>query len=354
MRILIMTLHCTDNPGSSLQAFALQRYISMNYSQAQIIDYQPRYLLNNGRPIRTFIKRVFGGNTRKRKLKVYKEFTKKYLDILPRTYSTYKSLQSSNLNADYFIVGSDQVWNCSYKCGKDPAYYLQFINTGKKIAYAASLGRSPIPAQDKDFLANHIKDFSAISVREGSSMPVISEIYDGHLQYVCDPTLLLDKKFYDEMALEPVDDNYCITYLAESSPILDKVVAMVRQRYNCRIIQLTGTLNQCNFDTKVEDIGPREWIGYIKKARFVITGSFHATVFSTIYHKNFAAILPRENSARIKQYLEKVGLEHRIITEECEIDRICEIDLAAYSDVDIKIAQFREESSRFLDESIID
>lgn len=344
MKIAIATLHCTDNPGSSLQAFALEQFLLNHGYDATILDYRPRYLLNNGRPLRAFAKKILMYKAAKIKRKSYAAFEIGYLKLTNKTFKTYKQLCKDVPDADWYITGSDQVWNCSYKCGKDPTFYLNFVKKGKKLAYAVSLGREQVPEEDLEFIRPYISDFSAISVREKSACGALGKIYSGNVEYVCDPTLLMERNVYDKMAIEPREGDYCVVYLAEKSELLDEVVAWVRGKYGLKIIQLTGAENQCKYDKKMFSVGPREWLGYIKNASFIISGSFHATVFSTIYHRDFVVLLPKKNQARIREFLTKAGMPEKIVESSAQLSAYMSPD---YTDVDKRIEAFCKHSEDF-------
>lgn len=344
MNIAIATLHCTDNPGSSLQSFALEQFLLAHGYNATILDYRPCYLLNNGRPLRTLAKKILMYKAAKTKRELYAAFERDYLKLTDKTFRTYKQLCKDVPYADWYITGSDQVWNCSYKCGRDPAFYLDFAKKGKKLAYAVSLGREQIPEEDLDFMRPYISDFSAISTREKSACRTLEKIYHSNVEYVCDPTLLMERNVYDKMAIEPKEKNYCVVYLAEKSELLNDVVAWVREKYGLKIIQLTGAEDQCKYDEKKFSVGPREWLGYIKNASFVISGSFHATVFSTIYHRDFAVLLPRKNQARIREFLTEAGMPEKIVESSAQLSAYMSPD---YTDVDKRIEAFCKHSEDF-------
>ena len=132
MKILTLTLHYIDNCGSCLQAYALQRFLLQNGYDTELLDYRPQYLINNGRPFKHFIKNIVFGKKMKARWKVFDEFLL-YYKLTDRTYKNYSELIKHPPKADAYIVGSDQIWNRSFPCGRDEAYYLSFVKEGKKF-----------------------------------------------------------------------------------------------------------------------------------------------------------------------------------------------------------------------------
>ena len=139
MKIKIITLHSLINPGSALQAFALQEYLSNN-NNVEIIDYRPAYTRYGVSRLKAFIRKILFFRLRRRQEKKFNTFMQKYMN-LTKTFFSYKSLKNANLQADLFIAGSDQLWNTDFPCGNDNAFYLDFAGNSKKISYSTSVGK---------------------------------------------------------------------------------------------------------------------------------------------------------------------------------------------------------------------
>ena len=150
MKTLTITLHDTDNCGSSLQAFALQHFLITHGIDNEIIDYVPSYTQNNGSPFKTFIRNIIFRKSYLQRSKKFQNFINKNLKLTKRKYKTYQELKNNPPQADIYITGSDQLWNNSYACGNDPAFYLGFVNkeNTKKISYAVSIGKGNVNKND--------------------------------------------------------------------------------------------------------------------------------------------------------------------------------------------------------------
>lgn len=310
MKILTATLHAIDNCGSCLQAYALQQYLLQQGIENEIIDYRPPYFKNNGNTLKYFIKKIVFGRKIREREQIFEQFVVEYLKVTSEQYKTYEEVEKADLQADYFLTGSDQVWNDYFPCGRDPFYYLDFAKQGKKISYAASLGRVP-DERELQQLYNRVKDFDFISVREESSMLALHE-KGLQVEQVCDPTLLWDKDFYDKIAVQKEIGDYILVYLTAKSELLDDVLEKLQEKYQCKIVYVGSFLNRCKCDVNYTNVGPREFLGLIAGAKFVVAGSFHATIFSCIYQKEFA-VLPYKNNERMRDLLKKLKLEERYI-----------------------------------------
>ena len=216
MKTLTITLHDTDNCGSSLQAYALQKFLLDNGIENEIIDYVPEYVTNNGNKLKTIIRKIIFSKESKEREKKFKDFSNKYIKKTKTKFKSLNELEKFKFDADCFITGSDQLWNSMYKCGQDPAFYLNFVNANK-IAYAVSFGREIIPNDNIDIMNKNTSGFKWVSVRENTSVDQIKESFKGiDVDYVCDPVLLNESSVYDSIKNKRViEDKYILIYMAQ-------------------------------------------------------------------------------------------------------------------------------------------
>ena len=320
MKTKTITIHALDNCGSCLQAYALQQALLQHGIENEIIDYRPWYSKNNGRPLdwKFFAKRIIYGKGLKERWKVYNKFVENSLNTTKQQFRTNKELCEANLEADCFITGSDQVWNSYFECGKDLSYYLNFVNGHPKVSYAASLGRSEFDKEKLNFLKNNVQTFDLVTVRENSGCSILSSV-GIKARKLCDPTFLLSAEHYRNKAHRILDESfgkYILVYLTEASDLLDKVVEQLKHRFDAKVVYVGSFRNRCKCDLNITNVGPWEFLGLIDNAEFVIAGSFHASVFSSILRKNFA-VIPYENNIRMEELLNAFKLDnHFIKTEE--------------------------------------
>lgn len=349
MKTLTITLHDTDNCGSSLQAFALQHFLLKNHIENEIIDYVPSYTQNNGNPLRTFIRKIvffWPSYIRKKK---FKQFIREHVKITKKKYTNYKELEQEDFDADVFITGSDQLWNSMYGCGNDPAFYLKFVKNGKKISYAMSLGRAIIPNDNLSIVKKYVKNYSWISLREKSYMKQLQEIFPKTpMSYVCDPVLLNDIEDYGVISSPRlIKEKYILVYLAQKQDKkqLNDLIKKVKNIFNVKVVFIGSYLNKCECDIHKRDTVPGDFLSLISNAEYVISNSFHATVFSLMYNKQFVSILPTENGERIKEILELVGADGNIWRNQ---EKLIVIDKDVYQTINDRIYNFRTQSGRIL------
>lgn len=317
MQIDIITLHCPLNCGSVLQGFALRKYLAKQYGEnnVQLIDYVPHYMEDEGRPVRTFLRKILFYKQYRQRSENFGDFIKRHCVLTNQKYKSYEELKSNPPKADIYVTGSDQLWNPCFNCGNDPAYYLQFIQNVPKMSYAASMGTDNYTEEQLKNIADKIYDYSFVSVREQCSVAQLEQAGVPDVKCVCDPTLLLNAEDYSAIAKSHAHlGKYVAVYLVERSELLDQTLEMFRQQ-GYKIVGVAGYLNKYECDVRLMDAGPAEFLGLIRDASFVVATSFHATVFSLIFHKQFAIIPPSMNPARIEQLLSMVKLTDRIITK---------------------------------------
>ena len=338
MEIKIITLHSLFNPGSAFQAFALQKYLSKKHD-VQIIDYRPAYSRYGGSFLKAFIRKILFFRLRLSESKKFNGFMNEYMN-LTKTFYSYKSLSKAKLNADLFIVGSDQLWNTDFACGNDNAFYLDFVKNAKKITYSTSVGKKIIDEKNLNKIKEFADSFSSIAVREKDTAVQLTEKLRRTVTWVCDPVFLIDREIYELMIEQKsrFDKPYVFVYLSPKSPMLDTVIEYYRSKGF--MILLGGGYNKsrCDCDVHIKDMGPLEFLNCIKFAEVVVSTSFHATAFCHIFHKEFVTILPPKNGERIVSLLEQTGLMNRSVAEKVDIDAIEKtID---WKSVDIRLDEY--------------
>lgn len=255
------------------------------------------------------------------------------IDDIPRLNSSgIKEWKTICSEYEAFIAGSDQIWNPNYF---KPSMMLNFIEKGtcKKISYSSSIGVSSLPVKSKIIYRQLLASFDAVSVREEDAAKMLESICNRHVEVVADPTMLLDiddwNRFIDgvdQKELNGGEEPYILCYFVgerkEYWNYVDKARASTRKKV------LVVPLDQENTDYDyIENAGPKEFVWLIKNADIVITDSFHATVFSVLFHKDFY-VLPRfdENNLqsqniRLIELLERHGLSERWIVDTCSFER---------------------------------
>jgi hypothetical protein len=269
-----------------------------------------------------------------------------------RRYYSAKQMKSNKVGQEYdkFICGSDQVW-CTTSLYVDPLMYLRFAPKNKRIAYAPSLGREYIPNYNKNKIKRYINDIPNVSVREVTGQKLILGLTGRRVPVVLDPTLLLERSFWDEKK-EPCQVKMCYVlcyFLSTPTEETQKKMLLFLRSEGMEIVALNSRLEYLENEMNViyPDCGPAEFISYIENAKKVLTDSYHGMLFSIIYHKEFWSIAREygefDQSSRQLSVLNMLGL-NRYCTVNDEWNKE-DIDYVA---VDEKLQYERNKSFEYL------
>lgn len=375
-KVAIVNRTNLKNYGSVLQVYALNKAVSNLGYESEVVwekgnisknfDFRPMKIISSLWKVLThpsLWKRTVT-NAKDMNARIITEKTALLFDnfvkdeILQSFYSN-KELKKVAKTSEYkkFICGSDQIW-CSTTLYVDPLMYLRFSPKEKRIAYAPSIGRDYIPSYNRRVMKKYISQIPCVSIREDDGKRLIKELTGRDVLVVADPTLLLDKKEYDNLKVAyPSDKKYLFCYFLDmpSEKIQQKIIKMAKEN-NLSIISLGFNLPLCEKECEVlyPDSGPREFLGYIEKAECVITDSYHGMLFSIIYNKQFWEIKREykvyDQSSRQQTIMSLLGLEDRYITSDTEeLSLNKKID---YEQVENKLNEFRSISVKYLKESI--
>lgn len=313
MDIKIITLfYNSTNYGGILQSYALTKKINefdnvkacqicytkiVNASKKRIKLKKIFNLPLVCRYIRAKIIRLFSLG----ELKKIKDVKKKRSELfsvfvdknIPKTLKEYNRYNIKELidETDVFLAGSDQVWNVNFY---DESYRLEFVPSSKyKFSYAAGVSSGVLTDEQQEVFKKALTSFDAISVREKNAIDTLQALTDKRVEWVLDPTLLLSDKDWDQICSErKVKEKYVFCYFLGALAISNKKITKFAKSRNLKVVcmpYLWGTSKKdSNFgDYKIYDAAPHDFISLIKYAEYVFTDSFHATVFSHIYKKNF-------------------------------------------------------------------
>lgn len=325
MKIKTITCHDVYNVGASLQAYALSHYLNSLGHNTEIIDYKPDYLIHykltgigNPKYDRPFLREAYNlaklpgriiGRCSKRK-KEFDLFTRNYLPVTEKRYSSNGELKNDPPEADLYIAGSDQIWNTIFQNGKDPAFYLDFVPDGKRRAsYAASFSTEDVADELRPQIGEWLSRLDFISVREKSGVGIVKSLApEKSAAAVLDPVFLLDG---DEWAgIEKnlnLAEPYVLVYDFDNNPDLRDYAVEAAKENGWKIFSV---LPSKYADRCFSKEGPQAFLYLIRHAKLVISNSFHATAFSLIYKVPFKVFDRKENiNTRMHDLLESVGTE---------------------------------------------
>lgn len=367
MKIDIITLHRVRNYGSSLQTLATQQIFEELGCQAEIIDYYPERYTSFGllkrlkyksdklakNPILLFGARVIISFSYIKKKIVFDSFLKKYIKITPKTYRTEKELLEDIPVADAYCTGSDQVWNSYWNEGVDRPLYLSFVPENKfRFSYAASIGNSELSQNEIKEIKPMLALYKHITVRENTGINIMRSVGFEGIQQMIDPTLLFKGKQWQKYTSDKFKNKkYVVTYNLHHDKKIDDYAMKVAEANGLKVYNITynihdivrkGTIKWC---PKIE-----EYLGLIRDAQYVITDSFHATVFSILFNKKFMVIYPEQASSRIRSILELLNLQDRGCDDMPDVQQVMnEID---FSNIDNILDIERERAISYLKEVI--
>ncbi len=327
MKIGILTFHAAHNYGAVLQCYALKEYLQSLGHEVSIIDYRQEYLLGCYKwfNLKTLLKAAVNGNlfttcrnmlTKKTRGRKFDDFTKRMFDL------SDPSLLNTEFY-DYVVIGSDQVWSTKLTNGYDDYYWGQFkhpIKT-KIISYAASL--EILWPEKEDFIVkSKLKAFYRISTREKELAHKIHSLLPGKEVVTCvDPTLLLDCEKWGKLAKKPnIKEKYIFYYQVRHSQMGLDFAKKVSHEKKCKLLVLSADVKNENTDD-IKNASPEELLGLIKYADCVISSSFHGTVFSVIFKKQFFSISNGTKDSRVRNLLEGLHLmNHFVESSDFDID----------------------------------
>lgn len=287
-KIGIITWHYYNNYGSVLQAYALQSAIEELGYNVKIINYR---------------------NLKFGKINFIKETIKLCLDHIsdavgmhikfPFDFFRRKYLRQTKLcqdeakltslikDFDAVVCGSDQIWASSVY---NPVYMLNFVSEKvPKFSYAASIGLDYIDQNIVDQYRNLLKRFNRISVREETGMELLKQQCGIPSTVVLDPTLLITSDKWREVTDVQIKETspYIFCYfLNKNHQYKDKIIEFAQIK-RCKLIGVSDNERDKEWMELRNNIGPSEWLNLISHSEFVFTDSYHATIFSLLFHKKF-------------------------------------------------------------------
>ena len=347
MKIYLLSVHnIGNNFGTTLQACALYDYVSEIKPDTRIINYRPRYSYNKGK-IGQLVKKILYFKDATMQEKRYREYYDSHSKLTEKV-EKYSDLRKFN-DGDLYIIGSDQVWNPSYDCGNDPAYYLEFVS-GNKIAYSASVGQVLDDSQIKNLCAL-IKDFSYIGVRESCTYEQLSKLRSTNIKHVVDPVFLHSVQYYRDAKFQPPFSNYILVYAVTYDEEIEQTIQEARKLLGKKIVLLGGYRLKYSCDLYYRSAGPSEFTNLIMNCDLFIANSFHGCAFSILFERQFVVFKSKVAMERIASLLKRLDLEERMISKSSELKEQIANPIR-YNTVTKNLKGWIEESKEFLNSAI--
>lgn len=366
MKVAILTLPLHTNYGGILQAYALQTVLEQLGHEVVVLEQekQPEKMTLK-RLLKLYIKRIiknligrkcfiFYERRKEWEYPIISQHTQKFIsEYIHRKIINFKNLRENDFDA--IVVGSDQIWRpCMFSNIEDA--YLKFT-TGwhiKRISYAASLGVDywEYTPEQTEICRSLLKNFDSVSVRESSGIDLCKRYYKMDVCQVLDPTLLLNASDYLKLCVNnPKSEGGLLTYILDESAAKSKLIARVSKEKHLKPFSVTAKAGNVRCPIK-ERIYPcvESWLKGFHDAKFVVTDSFHACVFSILFKKQFVVYGNRgRGMARFYSLLQSLNLEDRLITDLSKYKKMVDID---YDRVYIRLEQLKKESFSYLQHAL--
>lgn len=371
LKVAIATVFRNSNYGAVLQAYALAKVIKdLTKSECYFIDYRREKVINMFR-VSLFDKDVDGNkkitiNSIKRIMKQcinplgtivrfnqFEKFRKKYLNITDKIY--YKSNEIKLEDTPILVLGSDQIWNPDITQGFDDVYFGKIGNPDIfTISYAASLGKTNFNEEEKKELIELLKYVDIISVREEEGAKLLRDLTNKKITCVPDPTILVDKEDWVKLTSNKrKKKNYIMVYMIKYDEAILNLARKIAELYNYEIVLFgNGSLKKCKGMKEKKHYDPTMFLEYMEKADYIVTNSFHGTVFSVIFNKKFYTVPFDDKGNRIVDFCRKVGLEDRIVCDNKDLNNKDIHEDIDYESANEKMEELKKIGKEFLSEAM--
>lgn len=303
--ICCISIFYGSNYGTVLVSYAVEKILE-NLGYTVLMLDQPNFL--------------WGGNGNKKTIS--RIFGRKYYNLSKQYNSTIDMMELNNI-CDTFITGSDQMFNPRLNLQR--ISFLEFVKNNKnKIAFASSFGHDNYDVEETRFKKDKylLQRFNHVSLREVSDN-LCKKIFDIDATEVIDPTLILDRKYYEELIIDTninlkykLPEKYLLTYILDINDEKVKAIKYVAEKLNLKIINIQNLdfRQRKNVDLEyLQNYTPEEFLYLYKNASFVVTDSYHGTCFSIKFNKQFISIMNKGRGQIRYKIFEKLKIMNRII-----------------------------------------
>lgn len=362
--IVSYNIHCNfTNYGSALQSWALQKAIDQigeGKWEAVIVDYCPESLRDKN--VLNPMEHMWNQDGESRRMcalsmPAIRENAKKFDAFYRLQYRrTNREYHPENFHdvvreeaLDGFVCGSDTIFCIDEFGGFDDGFYANYPCMQKRsVAYAASFGDAHFSPEDRQILAQRLRNFRAIGLRENTLLAFAAEQAGVPVRRVLDPTLLLTAREYDGLAASrQAERPYLLLYARRYDPRMEAYAEKLAGEHGWEIIEISLRAVNAQKHRMFYEAGVEEFLSLVKHAEFVVTNSFHGAIFSVQYQKEFAVFSREQCDTKITQLFDWIRLPEQVFVTGNEPYRpIC------YAPVQKRIEAARKQSAEFLRASL--
>ena len=358
MKVGIITFHQAINYGAVLQTYALCKALEKLGVQAEIINYRSQKLesdyklVQTSDGVRAMLRTLFTAPLFPQKQRTFQSFEKQYLPVSAPAYTTAQ-LQKLASTYDYVITGSDQVWNWQIT-QQDMRYLLDFVAPEKRISYAASFGRAELPEALRGQYQELLSNYAALSVREVQGQKILRELLGCEAEVTLDPTLLLKQEDWQNLLQHRDEKKYIVIYNVRMAPKLIDMAKKLQRETGLEIINLNPRARAVYGNRVGYCADPADFVYYLLQAEYVLTTSFHGTIFAINCNKRFLVELDNAKdggvNSRIESILKILGLEQRVVRDYRLEELYAPID---FTNANARLAVERARSRAFLERALM-
>jgi hypothetical protein len=371
-KVSLITLQYINNYGSVLQTYASQMYLEEKGCSVEIVNYTRENCRfdNLKRSMKAYYRQkglVFKlpfvsdllvmrwHRLHSKRNEIFERFRDDKIH-LSNEYASAEYLMKNPPTADYYCVGSDQVWNYLYNGGVLPEYFLQYApSDAKKFSLSSSLGIDKVDdAESGALIKEYLNDFSLVTVRENRGKQILDVLGVNNCYQILDPTLLISKgKWVSNLGLKRNRDyEYVLVYQLNPCKEMDVFAEQIALKKNCKLIVISNNIRMSIPGAEI--IGNptvKQFLELILYAKCVVTDSFHGTAFSLNFNCEFFSWLPSKYSTRLMSILEMLNLQNRAFTQN--EDRWETVEQINYKNVNNILFQARKEADQLIEGVLI-
>lgn len=383
----IVSCYFIHNYGSMLQAYATQKLLDKLHIENETINVsgflgefrkaQYSYILKSGINsdifrdrlgkaknilIKKFLRNDYTRNIKQRDIK-FDDFAESRI----RKSQVYVSLEDlANKCGDNYgavLIGSDQLWLPANIAAN--YYTLNFVPEElNSVAYATSFGVSELPEDAAQMARAFLPKIKHISVREQSGQALVEQLTDRKVPVVCDPTLLMTGEEWMKIQQEAplVEEPYIFCYFIGKTPLHREFARRLKEKTGYKIVAFTHVDHFVKCDEGYADetpyeAGPAEFVNMIRNAAYVCTDSFHCSVFSILYKKEFYTFrrftsqTKQSTNSRLDTLFDLVGISGRMLQGDEQIERCMEMHID-YETVHQNLDRVRARSMEYLQHAL--
>ncbi|MDO4942005.1 MAG: polysaccharide pyruvyl transferase family protein [Lachnospiraceae bacterium] len=329
LKVTIITIYDPmPNIGNRLQNYAVQKIMEDLGVQVDTISFE-KPIITGKQKIKEIAQRLTGyrlpgdkvyWNLFPKRIRSFELFNREYI----HTQRIRKIEQIKP--ADYYVIGSDQVWNPKWYTDnmlKKDIFLLRFAKPEQKVCFSPSFSVEKLPNEWEHWFKENLSSFPMLGVREEAGAKIIKELTGKDAVVTIDPTLMLDQEEWNKIATKPknVDcsRSYILTYfIGGRSERINMDLRKYARELNAVVYNLFDMSQSCLYTT-----GPSDFLYLISNAKLVVTDSFHACVFSFIYGKPFLLykrVGGQNMMSRMDTLFQKFDLERKFVDSRLEND----------------------------------